>query len=268
MEEKEKKLTLSLCIIAKNEAKNIRKCLQYIGGTVSEILLLDTGSDDGTPEVARALGVDVYHYNWDEDYARARNTLVEKTKHDWILWIDCDEVYPPELVEEIKRAVKEDSEYSGYFFPRKNHYFGKWLKYGGHYPDYQLKLFRKSSFNGYTCRLHEKAGLTGNVGKLKNPCDHHPFNTVEDYFVKFDRYTSIDAKVMYEKGVGTGFINTMSWLFIKPLFRFLRRFFIKGGFLNGKEGFFAAFFDSATYIVRYIKLTKIKRKKNSTEKAG
>ncbi|MCP4723512.1 MAG: glycosyltransferase family 2 protein [bacterium] len=265
MSENVKKLPVSLCIIAKNEAKNITGCLRNIGEIPDETLLLDTGSDDGTPEVAIALGASVFHYEWNEDYAKARNTLVEKAKNDWILWIDCDEVYPPGLIDEIKQAVLDAKDHSGYYFPRKNHYFGKWLKYGGHYPDYQLKMYRKTAFKGYLNRLHEKVELTGTVGKMNTPCEHHPFRTVDDYLGKFNRYTTIDAKILFEKGETTGLLNTLSWLFFKPVFRFIRRYFFKGGFLNGKAGFFAAFFDSATYIVRYTKLWKLKTESNSTE---
>ncbi|MFC1492469.1 glycosyltransferase family 2 protein [candidate division KSB1 bacterium] len=265
MDENVKKLPVSLCIIAKNEAKNITGCLVNIAEIADEILLLDTGSDDGTPEVAKALGAEVFDHDWDEDYAKARSTLVDKANNDWILWIDCDEVYPPGLVGEITQAVTEDRDHSGYYFPRKNHYFGKWLKYGGHYPDYQLKMYKKSAFKGYSNRLHEKVELTGTIGKMTTPCEHHPFRTVDDYLRKFSRYTTIDARIMFEKGEKTGFLNTLSWLFFKPVYRFIRRYFFKGGFLNGKTGFFAAFFDSATYIVRYIKLWKLRTENDSPE---
>jgi len=254
-----KPLPVSLCIIAWNESDNLPRCFENIGSAVDEILLLDTGSTDSTIPVAESLGAEVFPYDWDENFSNARNTLMKRAKNDWVLWIDGDEYFPPELVAEIGQAVQSYSDNVGYFIPRKNYYFGKWLRYGKNYPDYQLKLFRKSKASGYKKRIHEKIILNGKTGYLKYACEHHPYPTIDSYFKKFHKYTSLEAKNLSDSGEQISLINSIKWLIIKPIIRFTRRFILYGGFRNGLPGLFASFFDCAGYVVRYIKLWEMKK---------
>ena len=221
-----KKLPVSLCMVVLNEAENLKHCFQHIGNVMDEILILDTGSTDNTADEARALGAQVFLYEWDENFSNARNILLEKARNDWVLWMDGDEYYPPGLVKEIQDRVTSTGGCAGYYFPRRNHYFGKWLRYGGNYPDYQLKLFKKSESSA---------------------------------FLKFRYYTTLDAKRLHDKGVKISPVNTVKWLFFKPVCRFLKRYLLRGGFLNGIPGLFAAFFDAAGYIVRYVKLWEMQK---------
>ena len=261
-----KKLPVSLCIIARNEAENLPRCLEHIGSAVDEILLLDTGSTDGTQETAERLGAVVYTYQWNGDFSAARNYLMGKTRNDWILWIDGDEYYPPELVEEIKLRITSDEGYNGYYFPRRNYYLGRWLRFGGNYPDYQLKLFKKSSCTLYQNRVHEKILVQGRIGYMKQWCGHYPYPTVESYMEKFRLYTDLEAQRLHDSGTAVSFFNTVKWLIFKPAGRFMRRYVIKGGFVHGIPGFFAAFFDAAGFIVRYIKLWEIQRAEKNAKK--
>ncbi len=254
----ERKISISLCILARNEADNLKSCLKNAGGIVDEILLLDTGSTDNTAETARKLGAEVFEFDWDNDFASARNFLLNKAKGEWILWIDADEHYPPELIIEITESIRNRSEYAGFYFPRKNHYFGRWLKYGRNYPDYQMKLFRVSASEGYKNRVHEKVRLNGKTGRLKNACEHHPYPNIKSYFKKFDEYTTLEAKKLLENGEQISFMNGLKWLYVKPVIRFFKRYIVYGGFLNGLPGLFAAMFDSAGFIVRYFKLWEMK----------
>ena len=263
MENSNEKMPVSLCIIARNEAKNLNRCFENIGDVVSEILLLDTGSSDGTNEVAKALGAQVFQYEWNEDFSGARNFLLQKARNDWVLWIDGDESYSKELMNEIRTKISGDEDIKGYYFPRKNYYFGKWLRFGGNYPDYQLKLFLKSASSKFQSRVHEKIEINGKTGYLSTPCDHYPYPTVNSYFSKFGVYTTLDAKKLMEKGVRVSFVNTIIWVGLKPTVRFLKRYLVKGGFLNGIPGLFAAVFDAAGIIVRYIKLWELNKVKNS-----
>ncbi|MFC1553165.1 glycosyltransferase family 2 protein [candidate division KSB1 bacterium] len=256
------KLPLSLCLIVKNEAKNLERCLDGISKLANEILVLDNGSDDGTQEVAQVLGAQVFSNEWDEDFSAARNLLLEKAQNDWILWIDADEHYPQPLLDEIEEKIKSGTDFAGFYFPRRNYYLGRWLKYGGNYPDYQLKLFRKSSSGGFLGRVHEKVKLDGRTGKMKNYCEHFPYPTIKDYMKKFHYYTDLDAKKLKDSGVNISVINTLKWLVLKPFGRVFKRYILKGGFLNGFPGIFAVFFDGAGYIVRYLKLWELYNKDN------
>ena len=255
------KLPVSLCMVALNEAANLKRSFEHIGGIVDEILVLDTGSTDGTQEMAEALGAQVFAYTWDENFSHARNFLLEKARNDWVLWIDGDEFYSFELVQEIRDTVNANSDYAGFYFPRRNYYLGKWLRFGGNYPDYQLKLFKKSSASSYEKRTHERVRLRGKAGYLKSWIEHHPYPSVDAYFRKNVVYSGLEAKSLQERGVRVTTVNTLHWLFVKPLLRFIKRYVLKGGFLNGIPGLFAAFFDAAGYITRYIKLWELQKKK-------
>ena len=263
MTESQEKMPVSLCLIVRNEADNLKRCVEYIGEAVSEIILLDTGSTDGTPETAKELGACVFHYDWDENFSNARNTLLKKAKYGWVLWIDGDEFYPPGLVNEIREKITSDDTYPGYYFPRKNFYFGSWLRYGGNYPDYQLKLFKRSAAFQFTSRLHEKIELNGKAGYVSNACEHYPYPTIDSYFHKFGFYTTLEAKKMLDSGMSVSFMNSLMWLFLRPASRFFKRYVLKAGFLNGFPGLFAAVFDAAGYIVRYVKLWELQKRNNS-----
>jgi len=263
--EKNIKSDITLCILARNEVDNLKNCFSNIATVVDEILLLDTGSTDGTAAVAEALGAKVFQYTWDENFSRARNLLLEKVETEWVLWIDCDEVYPQELVDEILMVVRSDLEYAGYYFPRKNHYLGRWLRHGKNYPDYQLKLFMKPAVSQYKNMIHEKVDLKGKTGRLVNAIEHHPYPTVGSYIQKFNEYTTLEAKRLYDRGERITVANTTKWLLFKPAWRFFRRYVIYGGFRDGFPGFFAAFFDVAGYVVRYMKLWELQADRKTVE---
>ena len=253
------KLPISLCIIVLNEAERLERCFEHISKIVDEILLLDTGSTDTTIQTAQDLGAVIYQYQWDGNFSNARNFLMEKARNDWVLWIDGDEYYPPELVEEIRQYITADEGFNGYYFPRRNYYLGRWLRYGGNYPDYQLKLYKKSTCSPHRNRVHEKVIVRGKTAYCKHWCEHHSYPTVNEYLEKFKRYTDLEAQRLKDEGEKITVLNTARWLFLKPCWRFVKRYFFKGGFLNGVPGFFAAFFDSVGYVVRYIKLWQMNR---------
>ncbi len=252
-------LPVSLCMILRNEAEKLDRCLGGIGSEFGEIIVLDTGSTDGTVDKARSYGAQVFSDEWDDDFSKARNLLREKAQYDWLLWIDGDEYYSHELIREIREKVSGKNVCDGYYIPRRNFFFRTWLRHGGNYPDYQLKLFKKSGSSPYVSRVHEKTRLTGRAGYLSNWIDHHPYDTVASYFQKFNRYTTLDALILHDQNVKVTVINTIKWLVLKPFSRFVRRYVFKRGFADGIPGFFAIVFDVAGYIVRYVKLWELER---------
>ncbi len=253
------KQPVSLCMILKDEAKRIDKCLKKISRIVDEVLVLDTGSEDDTVEKVKTYGAQVFTFDWDNDFSKARNMLRDRATNDWLLWIDGDEFFSHELIQEICEKLNSNSEVAGYFFPRKNYFFGTWMKNGGNYPNYQLKMFKKSQSSPYEYRVHEKVQLKGTIEFMSHPIDHYPYDSVESYFNKFNHYTSLDALKLKDKNVRINVGNTIVWLLIKPILRFTRRYILKQGFRDGFPGFFAIVFDVAGYIVRYIKLWELEK---------
>jgi glycosyltransferase involved in cell wall biosynthesis len=149
---------------------------------------------------------------------------------------------------------------------RRNHYFGKWLRHGSQYPDTQLRLFRKDSAHFPNQHVHEKLVVEGRVGKLENDMLHFPYLNISQFLSKFDFYTGVEAGYLRDSGVQITTINSLRFFLLKPFSRFLRRYFLKGGFRDGLPGLFCAIFDALNFVVRYFKLWELTQNPVSNSK--
>ena len=132
---------LSVTIVARDEAARIGDCIDRVSWA-DEIIVLDSGSTDGTQDICRARGATVVELSW-EGYAAQKNTAIEKARYPWVLSLDADEMVSDALGEQIRKVLQADGPADGFRIPRKNIFFGKWLRYGGHWPDHQVRLERQ-----------------------------------------------------------------------------------------------------------------------------
>ena len=190
---------------------------------------------------------------------------MEQATGEWLFYIDPDERIPPELVDEIIDVIK-DTENSAFRLNRRNHYFGHWLRYGSQYPDTQLRLFRKGKAKFPNHHVHEKLIVQGSIGKLSNDMLHFPYQNTNQFLRKFNFYTGIEAVYLKNAGLEINFLNTLIYILIKPLIRFIRRYIFKGGFRDGVPGLFCSIFDALNYVVRYFKLWEIKNHNSENRK--
>jgi glycosyltransferase involved in cell wall biosynthesis len=242
---------LSAVIITKDSQDTIEKCLRSIQW-IDDIIIVDSGSCDKTIEIASLYTKNIIKNEF-IDYASQKNLGIKYAKNEWILSIDADEYLSLDLSKEIQEAIKKN-EYDGYLIPFKNFCFGKWLKYGGFFPDYHLRLFKKSKgkFVG-DILVHEGVQVTGKIGKLKSPIMHYAYSSMNQYFEKFNLYTSLEAKGKFIKNHPvTGY-----YLFIKPIINFIKRFIIKLGFLDGIQGFLACACSSIYIFVVHLKMLEL-----------
>jgi glycosyltransferase involved in cell wall biosynthesis len=247
-------MKLSLCIPAYNEEKNIHYPLQSAIDLVDEVIIIDPGSTDKTVEIARSFGKKVKIYRTDNP----RNFLVnkvramEKATSEWILQLDADEALSPELKQEIIDLMQSGkiNEYDGYFIPRKNWFLNRFLKKGGVYPDYVLRLYKKSKASFDLRDLHENVKINGKIGYLKNDLLHYADPDFSRYLLRWDRYTTFDAKEAVEKGKKLGFFD---YFFIKPTVWFLKTYFRHKGFIDGFPGFVFSLFSAIRFWVIYVK---------------
>ena len=250
---------LSVSLIIFNEEETLDMCLNSVKDAF-EIVFIDTGCTDSSVEIAKKYTEKIFTAEHTPNLNVNKNFGFSKTSGEWILSLDGDEVITPELFEEIRKIIDSDTEFAGFFIPRKNHYLGRWLKRGAQYPDYQLRLFKREK-GRFECRhIHERLKIDGKLGKLKEHMLHFPYERVSKYISKFDRDSNFEAKYLYEKNVRINFKNSFRWLILKPLTRFFKRYFLKRGFLDGLPGLFASLGDAAGFIVRYFKLYEIYRK--------
>ncbi len=226
--------SLSVTIISRNEAQNIEACLKSVDWA-SEVVLVDQFSDDGTAEIAEKFGARVFQENW-KGYAGQKNSAVEKANGNWILSLDADERVSNDLRLEIESAVNSSFPLDGYYIPRKNFLCGQWIRYGGWYPDYNLRLFRKGAGHFQERAVHEKVILDGRAGYLKNPLEHYTYRSTKDYIERLERYSGRAAAEIS----GRGRWSRWHTLTLRPLFTFLNMYFFRRGILDGTAGLFLA----------------------------
>ncbi len=240
-------LKISAIIITFNEEGRLKACLESIKWC-DEIVVLDSGSTDNTLEIAKRFTDRIYIENW-KGYGPQKQSALEKATGQWVLSIDADEVITPELALEIK-AVISSTDRAGYYIPRKNFYKNKWLRHGGQYPDYVLRLFRRDSGRFSPSMVHEKVIVDGPCGRLKEPLLHYTFQNLSSLISKINKYSSLSAKELYQSGRRCGRFSPI----LHFLSFFTRDYLLRLGFLDGLEGFNVAFVKAIGIYLKYAKL--------------
>lgn len=246
---------LTLAMIARNEAHDLPSCAESVKGLVSEIVLVDSGSTDNTPEVAKGLGAKVSFHDFD-GYASQKNRALAMASNDWVLHLDPDERLSPELKTELEAMFAAgEPQYDAYNIPYANYFLGKHLKHGGLGREKHIRLFRRSkaAFGGGL--VHEGIEVNGTVGMLKGRIIHNSYPTLEEYFEKFNRYTSFAAEKMYAAG------KRFSWLNVAAVpYEFAKRYILRFGFLDGFAGLVWSSVSAFYVFVKYAKLRQLERK--------
>lgn len=239
---------ISLVVVTLNEEANIVRCLESVR-FADEIIVVDSHSVDRTLELARRFTSKVYETDF-KGYGRLKREAVERATGDWVLSIDADETVSPELANEIVKVVNGRGDCSAYLMPRKSYFLGRWIAHGGWYPDYVLRLFRKGA-GGFTDSLvHEHVSVKGKVGKLKHLLVHYSDPDLKHYLWKLDRFTSLSAQSLYDRGRRTGLVD----LVFRPPFMFLKMYLVKRGFLDGIQGLILSLLSSVHVLIKYVKL--------------
>ncbi|MDD5687075.1 MAG: glycosyltransferase family 2 protein [Elusimicrobia bacterium] len=245
---------ISVVIITYNEGKNIGKCLESVKWA-DEIILVDSGSTDDTITIAKKYNVKIFHNFW-KGYGAQKNFAIDKSNSDWILSIDADETVEPALYEEIKNIIQNPGDYMAFKIPRKLIFQDKYLRWGGCYPNYQIRLFLKSKAKFNLALVHEKLVVNGKIGFLKNSLIHYSYKNLSDYFERFNRYTTLDSKKRFSENRKFHF-----WYYIQPVFRFFNMYFLRLGFLDGIQGLDWAIFSSFYTFVKFQKLKELQNEK-------
>ena len=252
--------SLGISIIAHNEEKQIANALES-AGFADDIIVVDCESTDKTVEIVQGFEkVRLFKQPNNKNLNINKSFGFKQLKTDWIFYLDPDEIITQELKEEILRVISEDN-CSAFKLPRKNIFFGKWLSKGGQYPDTQLRLFKNGKAHFPNKHVHEMLQVDGKIGKLKNPFEHHPYPELNDYIRKMNFYTSFQAEFWLNSGTKPSKLGAFQYMFLKPYFRFLRRFLLKRGFQNGWQGFIAAIGDAFQNAVSYGKFIELYRNK-------
>ncbi len=240
---------ISVVIITFNEERNIERCIESVKSVADEIIVIDSFSTDRTKEICENLQVRFVSHPW-EGYSGSKNKGNSLAKYDWILSLDADEALSETLIQSIQEW-KQNSINKPAKFNRLTNYCGKWVKNGGWYPDAKIRLFDRSN----TCwegGIHEilKFNFEKEIFHLKGDCLHYSYYTVEQHYNQTEKFTSIQSKELFELGKKSPLYK----LIFSPVIKFIRDYFIKLGFLDGKVGFTIARISAYATFLKYKKI--------------
>jgi glycosyltransferase involved in cell wall biosynthesis len=244
---------VSVIVLTLDEERNIARCLESVRWA-DEVVVVDSGSADRTAEIARGHGATVIVHEYDTDL-RQRARGFEAATGEWVLVLDADEAVPPELAAEIRGAIDDRTGgdgCDGYELPILMNFRGRWIRHGGWYPGYTLRLFRKDRVRTEDAAVHGGYVVAGGKGRLNHPLHHYSYDSIAHYLSKMNDYTSLQvANLLRSK---PGYVPGAAKLVFSPLSHFVRNFFTWKGYRDGMEGFLLAVLDSIYALALYAKL--------------
>ncbi len=238
---------ISIAIIAQNEADRIGALLNSLS-FADEIVVVDSGSTDGTQAICEKAGAKVIFHSW-AGYVEQKQFALEATVHEWIFSLDADEEVPDELAAEIRRALENaGSDVSGFSMPRLSRYLGRWIRHGGWYPDRKVRLVRRGKGAWQGVNPHDKLVVQGRVVDLTRPFLHYVYRSISDQVVTMNSFSEIYAR--QESSAG-------GWFVVAGMFhaigKFFECYFWKLGFLDGLPGFVIAMNSAGFVFLKHAK---------------
>jgi len=248
-------MKLSVIIITKNEAINIQACLKSVE-FADERIVVDSGSTDGTTVIARAAGATVIETTDWPGFGPQKQRALDAAKGAWVLSLDADERISDELRDEIMSAIAQ-SKQDAYFLPRLSSFCGHFIRHGGWYPDYIVRLFRRDKADFSTDMVHERVIThpAASTGKLKSPIIHYSYRDDSDVLRKLEHYSSLGAKQAFAAGKRGGYGKAVS----HAAFAFIRTYLFKLGFVDGLPGLMVAIMAAEHTYHKYFKLMQLTR---------
>lgn len=247
---------LSVILTTYNESTNIREAMASVKWA-DEIIVVDSYSTDGTPDIAEKLGARVYERSYSGP-ADQKNWAIPKAKNEWILLLDADERPTEELTAEIKAVLASpEIDQDCFWIPRQNFFLGKLIRYSGWQGDRVIRLIRREVCRYDDKQVHEEIATKGlRVGNLRGKLLHYTFKDSGQYLDKIRRYGEWSALDHFERTPRvTGF-----HLFVKPTFRFLKHYVIQRGFLDGRVGFIISAIMAWGVFLRYLRIIELRRR--------
>ncbi len=246
--------SISVTVITLNEEANLSRCLKSVAWA-DELIVIDSGSTDQTVKIARDAGAQVFTHPW-PGYGQQKNFAQSKCTHDWVLNLDADEEVPPELAQEINNALTQ-GDCQGYLFPRKTFYLGRWIRYGGWYPNYLVRLANKKYAAWTEPNVHEELKVEGKLGTLQSPLNHYTFSSIQEQILTNVRYARLGSEELRLSGQSPSLIK----LIFKPIGKFFETYLIKRGFLDGLAGFIISVNAAHSMFLKYANLFEARLRK-------
>ena len=248
-------MKISVAVITFNEDRNIERCLKSVTSLADEIVVVDSLSSDNTVAIAQANGAKVLHQKF-LGYIEQKNFAIDQCANDWVLSLDADECLSDDLQNEILQLKNNNHQPDGYIMPRLSRYCGQWIKHGAWYPDKKVRLFNRAVAKWGGINPHDKIFFTNaqpNITPLKGDILHYTINTKEEHQQQAKRFSEITAKELFNQKKKSNALK----IYFKPIVRFIRDYFFKAGFLDGKAGLQIAIISAHHVYLREYKLKEL-----------
>ncbi len=255
---------ISACIIAKDEADRIAPCLESVA-FCDEVIVLDSGSTDGTQQLCRDMGATVHDGDW-PGYIEQKNRVMQLATHQWVLSLDADERVDAELRTAIEAlrdsgALEDPAGPRAYALRRKTFILDRWIMHGGWYPEWRTRLFDRAHSKWAGRNPHDKIETDGAVARIdKGHLEHFTYRSIDDHIRQMNSFTRIMAEEMYRRGRR----RTLLAILLRPTWHFFRMYVLRLGFLDGRAGFTLARLDAWYTFLKYTKLHEIVRRERAS----
>ena len=241
---------LSISVITRNEAANLDRCLASVAGLAAEIVVMDSGSTDATVEIAARHGVRWLHQDW-LGYRDQKQAALEQCTQQWVLALDADEEVSPAMRQDILTFFEQDTaRHDGASFPRKVWFLGRWITHGDWYPDRKLRLVRRDRAKWGGSIEHDKLEVPGPVRVCMGDLHHFSFPDMSRYVEKIN----IFADEYLKRQIAAGKQWSLAETIFRPVWRFVRAYLLRRGFLDGFPGLWIAWSTAYQTFVRHSRL--------------
>lgn len=257
-------MTLSVAIVSHNEEANLGRTLESVKWA-DEIVVVDSGSTDRTCEIARHYGARVVLEPW-RGYVAQKQFAIDLCTEDWVLLLDADEEVSAGLALEIHAAIADPNAAAGYLLPRKNLFLGRWIRHCGFYPDPKLRLFRRGQ--GFVTghdphdRCELKAEVPQQTRQFTNALVHFTYPNLTLYLNHMNRYSSLGAELAFAKGHRS---FSFADIVLRPFLTFIYNYFLRLGFLDGREGLLLHLYHANYVSWKYAKAWELSRSSSSND---
>lgn len=246
---------LTVLVPAKDEAHNIRECLESARELADELLLADSGSSDATMEIAREFDARIIEREY-VNSANMKNWAIPQAAHEWVMILDADERITPELAASIREALRSP-DVEAFTMQRRSFIFGQPIRFCGWQGDVLVRLFRRDTCRYDDRRVHAKVIVpSGRTKRLRGDLLHYTYRDFGQYMAKLDRYTTWSAQDLFERGRRATAMRMLG----KPVARFLKQYVLKQGFRDGLAGLMLCGLSATSVFLRYAKLWVMWRK--------
>jgi len=249
-----KSVKISAVIICFNEEEKIARCLDSLLEIADEIIVVDSFSTDKTASICKSYPLVEFHEHPFEGHVEQKNFALSLCKYDVILSLDADEVISPELKVSIIQ-VKENFQAEGYSFNRLTNYNGFWVRHCGWYPDVKLRLAKRKSVSWQGQNPHDILAIDPELEKkwLSGDLLHYSYDSISDHIDQTNRFTTIAARASFKMGVRSSLFKVVS----RPILKFLKDYFLKAGFLDGRYGLMICTINSLSAFLKYSKILEL-----------